>query len=677
MPDTVAVDNIFYNTLIPFMQLPSKVLKQRVARILLSRYTNRWFILLIDLFLSTFAFAFSYWVMVIVYTRGSNLLPDITLIGWNFLLCTLFYLLFRTYQGVIRYSTYHEIGRITAAVFLSNLALWFFVIFLYPRQSPTILLSLLIKNGMLTFFSLVFFRYIIVRLYQFVTRSSRIYTRSAVFMYGIDTNSVGLANMLNNNMQAGYKIIGFITPDSSTSNQRIMSLPVFFVHNDSFGKLVDTYQPQSVIFPTQGSLLKEKNKLVETCIKHNIKILLARSPQPWTQSTLSDKKYPMTILPIQIEDLLGREEIQINLPAICQELKDKVVLITGAAGSIGSELVRQIASFEPGMILLFDIAETPLYQIDMYMKEHHPNICVEAIIGDVRNTQRLERLFKQYHPQIIYHAAAYKHVPMMENHPSEAIITNVLGTRNVANYALKYKAEKFIMISTDKAVNPTNVMGASKRIAEIYVQSLAKYIEERDCKTHFITTRFGNVLGSSGSVIPRFKEQIEKGGPLTVTDPNVIRYFMTIPEACRLVLEASVNGENGEIYIFDMGEPVKIDDLARNMIRLAGLVPGRDVQIIYTGLRPGEKLYEELLAQKEFTKPTFHPKIMIALVRQFELRAVIKQINELIILAKKIDTQHVVLKMKELVPEFISMNSIFSKLDCGEKPSSEIISPEK
>jgi FlaA1/EpsC-like NDP-sugar epimerase len=233
------------------------------------------------------------------------------------------------------------------------------------------------------------------------------------------------------------------------------------------------------------------------------------------------------------------------------------------------------------------------------------------------------------------------------------------------------------MISTDKAVNPTNVMGASKRIAEIYVQSLAKYIEERDCKTHFITTRFGNVLGSSGSVIPRFKEQIEKGGPLTVTDPNVIRYFMTIPEACRLVLEASVNGENGEIYIFDMGEPVKIDDLARNMIRLAGLVPGRDVQIIYTGLRPGEKLYEELLAQKEFTKPTFHPKIMIALVRQFELRAVIKQINELIILAKKIDTQHVVLKMKELVPEFISMNSIFSKLDCGEKPSSEIISPEK
>jgi FlaA1/EpsC-like NDP-sugar epimerase len=664
------------NIWMPLMQFPDKVLKQRVAKMLLNRYANRWLILLIDLFLSTFAFVLSYWVMANVY-HGLTLLPDIKLIGWNFLLCTLSYLLFRTYQGVIRYSTYHEIGRITAAVLLSNLALWFLVMLLYPRQSPAVLLSLLMKNGMVTFFILVYFRYIIVRLYQYVTYSSRINTRSAVFMYGIDTNSVGLANMLNNNIQSGYKIIGFMAPDSGTSNQRIMSLPVFFVHDGSFGKLVATYKPQSVIFPTQGSLLKEKEKLVEVCIKHNIKILLARSPKTWNQCDTSDKKTSMTIQPIQIEDLLGREEIQINLPAISQEIKDKVVLITGAAGSIGSELVLQIVTFEPKMILLFDIAETPLYQIDMYLKEHYPRISVEAIIGDVRNTERLEQLFQQYRPQIVYHAAAYKHVPMMENHPSEAVITNILGTRNVANYALKYNADKFIMISTDKAVNPTNVMGASKRIAEIYVQSLAKYIEKRDYKTHFITTRFGNVLGSSGSVIPRFKEQIEKGGPLTVTDPNIIRYFMTIPEACRLVLEASVNGENGEIYIFDMGEPVKIDDLARNMIRLAGLVPGKDIQIIYTGLRPGEKLYEELLAQKEFTRPAFHPKIMIALVRQIELREVTRGINELIVLAKRIDTQHVVLKMKELVPEFISKNSIFSTLDCAEKPSFDIISPEK
>jgi FlaA1/EpsC-like NDP-sugar epimerase len=360
---------------------------------------------------------------------------------------------------------------------------------------------------------------------------------------------------------------------------------------------------------------------------------------------------------------LGRKEIQINLPAIGEEVKDKVILITGAAGSIGSELVRQIATFKPKMILLFDIAETPLYQIDMYMHEHFPQISVEAMIGDVRHTERLDLVFQLYHPQIIYHAAAYKHVPMMEHHPSEAIITNVLGTRNVAHYALKYKAEKFIMISTDKAVNPTNVMGASKRIAEVYVQSLAKYIQTKSCSTRFITTRFGNVLGSNGSVIPRFKEQIEQGGPITVTDRNIIRYFMTIPEACRLVLEASVNGENGEIYIFDMGDPVKIDDLARNMIRLAGLEPDKDIQIIYTGLRPGEKLYEELLAQEEITKPTTNPKIRVALARQYEFREVSKEINELVALAERIDTLQVVKKMKELVPEFKSMNSIYTQLD--------------
>jgi FlaA1/EpsC-like NDP-sugar epimerase len=283
-------------------------------------------------------------------------------------------------------------------------------------------------------------------------------------------------------------------------------------------------------------------------------------------------------------------------------------------------------------------------------------------------------VFQLYLPQIIYHAAAYKHVPMMEHHPSEAIITNVLGTRNVANYALKYEAEKFVMISTDKAVNPTNIMGASKRIAEIYIQSLAKYIQTKSCSTHFITTRFGNVLGSNGSVIPRFKGQIEQGGPITVTDRNIIRYFMTIPEACRLVLEASVNGENGEIYIFDMGDPVKIDDLARNMIRLAGLVPDKDIQIIYTGLRSGEKLYEELLAQQEITKPTTHPKIMVALVRQYELREVSREINELVTLAERIDTLHVVKKMKEMVPEFKSMNSIYTQLDhkTTEEPSCEV-----
>ena len=659
------------------MHIQNSALKQRISKILLSRYTSRWVILFIDLFLSTVSFAISYWVMATTYTKEVTQLPVFfKLIIWNLLLSAVVYTLLKIHQGVIRYSSYHEIGRIIAAVFITNLILWIFIPLFYPSY-PSILLSLLVKNGMLSFFSLIIFRYSIVRIYQYVTNSWHINTRASALMYGIDTNSVGLANMLNNNVQSTYRIIGFITSDPSTSNQRILNLPVFYVRDRVLAKLVHTYQIQAVTFPTQDDLLNEKNNLVESCIHLNIKILLARSPKAWSASDTSDKSNKIntnSIRPIQIEDLLGREEIQINLPAIGQEVKDKVILITGAAGSIGSELVRQIATFKPRTILLFDIAETPLYQIETYMHEHYPQISIEAIIGDVRHTERLDMVFQLYHPQIIYHAAAYKHVPMMEHHPSEAIKTNVLGTRNVANYALKYEAEKFIMISTDKAVNPTNVMGASKRIAEIYVQSLAKYIQTKSCSTHFITTRFGNVLGSNGSVIPRFKEQIEQGGPITVTDRNIIRYFMTIPEACRLVLEASVNGENGEIYIFDMGEPVKIDDLARNMIRLAGLVPDKDIQIIYTGLRSGEKLYEELLAQQEITKPTTHPKIMVALVRQYELREVSRGINELVAFAERIDTLHVVKKMKELVPEFKSMNSIYTQLDheLTEEPSCEV-----
>ena len=659
------------------MHIQNSALKQRISKILLSRYTSRWVILFIDLFLSTVSFAISYWVMATTYTKEVTQLPVFfKLIIWNLLLSAVVYTLLKIHQGVIRYSSYHEIGRIIAAVFITNFILWIFIPLFYPSY-PSILLSLLVKNGMLSFFSLIIFRYSIVRIYQYVTNSWHINTRASALMYGIDTNSVGLANMLNNNVQSTYRIIGFITSDPSTSNQRILNLPVFYVRDRVLAKLVHTYQIQAVTFPTQDDLLNEKNNLVESCIHLNIKILLARSPKAWSASDTSDKSNKIntnSIRPIQIEDLLGREEIQINLPAIGQEVKDKVILITGAAGSIGSELVRQIATFKPRTILLFDIAETPLYQIETYMHEHYPQISIEAIIGDVRHTERLDMVFQLYHPQIIYHAAAYKHVPMMEHHPSEAIKTNVLGTRNVANYALKYEAEKFIMISTDKAVNPTNVMGASKRIAEIYVQSLAKYIQTKSCSTHFITTRFGNVLGSNGSVIPRFKEQIEQGGPITVTDRNIIRYFMTIPEACRLVLEASVNGENGEIYIFDMGEPVKIDDLARNMIRLAGLVPDKDIQIIYTGLRSGEKLYEELLAQQEITKPTTHPKIMVALVRQYELREVSRGINELVAFAERIDTLHVVKKMKELVPEFKSMNSIYTQLDheLTEEPSCEV-----
>ena len=368
---------------------------------------------------------------------------------------------------------------------------------------------------------------------------------------------------------------------------------------------------------------------------------------------------------VRIEDLLGREEIKINMNNIVSSLKGKSVLVTGAAGSIGSELCRQLCAFEVKDLVLFDSAETPMHNIRLELEERFPKVKIHPVVGDVRMVERMDSIFNEYRPLYVFHAAAYKHVPLMEENPCEAVYTNVYGTFNVANIAVKYGVEKFVMISTDKAVNPTNVMGASKRLAEIYVQSLSTAISKglHEGKTRFITTRFGNVLGSNGSVIPRFKEQLMRGGPLTVTHPDIIRYFMTMSEACKLVLEAGVMGNGNEIFVFDMGTPVKIADLARRMIELAGLVPDKDIKIEYTGLRPGEKLYEELLATKENTLPTFNEKIFRAKVREYEFSEIsrsIKHLTELAIAVKRIET---VREMKRIVPEFKSKNSVYETLD--------------
>ena len=368
---------------------------------------------------------------------------------------------------------------------------------------------------------------------------------------------------------------------------------------------------------------------------------------------------------VRIEDLLGRDEIRINMKEIADSLKGKVVLVTGAAGSIGSELCRQLCTFGLKKLILFDSAETPMHNIRLELEEKFPDVRFEPVMGDIRMINRVESVFSRFHPQILFHAAAYKHVPLMEENPCEAVHTNVYGTRNVANMAVKYGVEKFVMISTDKAVNPTNVMGASKRLAEIYVQSLSLAINQGNTpgKTQFITTRFGNVLGSNGSVIPRFREQLAKGGPLTVTHPDIIRYFMTIPEACRLVLEAAFMGKGGEIFVFDMGTPVKIADLARRMIELSGLVPDKDIEIKYTGLRPGEKLYEELLATKENTLPTENQKIYRAKVREYDYKEVDYAIDQLTEMAIRVEKMEMVKMMKQIVPEFKSKNSEYEKLD--------------
>ena len=428
-----------------------------------------------------------------------------------------------------------------------------------------------------------------------------------------------------------------------------------------FDLLVSKHDIQGILFSRYDSIKEEENRLLQYCKSNGVKTLIAPSI---SETDVNDLSYQF-VRPIRIEDLLGREEIKINMQEITLEYQNKIILVTGAAGSIGSELCRQLAQIGVRKLILFDSAETPLHYVRLEFEKKYPGIDFVPVIGDVRVKQRLRMVFEQHHPEIVFHAAAYKHVPLMEENPCEAVYVNVVGTRQIADIAVEFGAEKMIMISTDKAVNPTNVMGASKRLAEIYVQSLGYAIVEGKVKgkTKFITTRFGNVLGSNGSVIPRFKEQIENGGPVTVTHPDIIRYFMTIPEACRLVMEAGMMGEGNEIFVFEMGEPVRIVDLATRMIELAGYRPNEDIKIEFTGLRPGEKLYEELLSTEENTLPTSNKKIKIAKVRRYEYNEVLADFSAFEGLARNVEIINTVTLMKKIVPEFISKNSRFEALD--------------
>ena len=624
------------------------------------KYFNRWVIFFIDLFFSVLS------TFLVFATLGNILkisLPVREFIYINLfsILCsTICFLSCQTYKGVIRHSTFAETGRIAIASFVkATLMIVALSCFIHSLSFLQIFLGGLL-DLFLTFFILTTFRALLIMMYSMIVRSIASNNEKLLIYREEGTSSsssvISLWKQSDSCQIGGYIRIG------ERSKIRIGGYPVYSVKNQmEFNALVDRKGIKTILFTDYHVVKAESERLVRYCEKKKIRMLVFSAMNELKSRTVNLHNLPE----IRIEDLLGRDEININLKKIAGELKGKVTLVTGAAGSIGSELCRQLCKLGLKQLILFDSAETPMHTLRLELEDRYPEVVFTPIMGDVRMLARVESVFKRFHPQYVFHAAAYKHVPLMEENPCEAVHTNVQGTCNMADMSVKYDVDKFIMISTDKAVNPTNVMGASKRLAEIYVQSLSIAINKgiHPGKTRFITTRFGNVLGSNGSVIPRFRDQLAKGGPLTVTHPDIIRYFMTIPEACRLVLEAAFMGEGNEIFVFDMGTPVKIADLARRMIELVGLIPDKDIEIKYTGLRPGEKLYEELLATKENTLPTINAKIFRAKVREYDFAEISAGIDHLIDLAIRVEKLETVKMMKSIVPEFISRNSEYEKLD--------------
>lgn len=634
-------------------------MKKFVRRYLSVNVLPIWMILAMDVVMIGLSLLLAY---ALRYDFSSRVLDSATMwrtMGLTMVVSLVIFKMFRTYSSVLRLSSFVDIARIFVALFVSytTVALACMVAPLVTdiRLAPVnVILMAFIIN-----FALMASSRVIVKM-MFETIKAGGSSQTNIFIYGAKEAGVNIAKSLRVSMRERYRLRGFIADEPDLYDKLIMGVRVFPNDENLFDILAQKGVKTIIVSPAKRNELKKEENL-DRFLKHNIKLLTAPPLSEWNQRGLESGD----IKEIQIEDLLQRDPIQIDIRKVASHLEGKRVMITGAAGSIGSEIMRQVATFNPYKLILVDQAETPLHDIRLELMDKWRNLDAETIVADIANQTRMEAIFKEFRPQYIFHAAAYKHVPMMEDNVSESIQTNVAGTRILADLAVKYKAEKFVMISTDKAVNPTNVMGCSKRICEIYVQSLAKKLQkEGGHVTQFITTRFGNVLGSNGSVIPRFKEQIRRGGPVTVTHPEIIRYFMTIPEACRLVLEAGSMGNGGEIYIFDMGKPVKIVDLAKRMISLSGRT---DVKIEFTGLRHGEKLYEELLNVKELTKPTYHEKIMIATVREYDYDEVKDRIQHLIDVSYSYDQMKIVAAMKDLVPEFISKNSCFEALDKKEE----------
>lgn len=583
----------------------------------------------------------------------------------------LVFYLTRVYQLVIRFSTIREFSRICVAVLGKEIFMVGALALLQGGHSFRLMITLLGLDFLITVGALLLVRVIMLGLYWFAKRSQtpgETNGRINVLVYGIGAKSAALVTRLIDSTH--YRVVGFLAPDDNTKDTLLMGKPIYYFHDEeTVKKAMSKANAGGVLFAYHLHAHKEQNGLVEYCQHLGIKMYVA----PTIDEMKDGKMGTPAIRKIKIEDLLGRSEIKINMREIRENFQGKTVLVTGAAGSIGSELCRQLATLGVKHLIMFDNAETPLHNVRLEFEDNYPSLYFTPIIGDVRQPERLDFVFRKYKPQVVFHAAAYKHVPLMEENPCEAVMANVQGSRNVADKCVEYEAEKMVMISTDKAVNPTNIMGCTKRLAEIYVQSLGLAIEKgiKQGKTTFVTTRFGNVLGSNGSVIPRFTEQIERGGPVTVTDPEIRRFFMTIPEACRLVMEAATIATGTQIFVFDMGTPIKIDDLARRMISLAGFTPDVDIAIEYTGLRPGEKLYEEVLATKENTIPTDHDRIFVAKVRDYEYASAASTTDTLYSLAQKVLIPDMVKLMKRTVPEFISKHSVFEVYDKKEGEEAE------
>ena len=641
-----------------------------VSKIVSSYYLPSIFIFIFDVCSCIFAFIFSYLLSAdIYYYRYSEMN---SFLNFTFIKQMLFvmvvqvisFVIFRTYARIIRFSTFNDVLRL----FLSCLLTFVVVIGLNQLSVVFFKYGLIYRLSILfysvtSFIILFIFRLSVKLFYDIIINKSK-KNMSKVVIYGTQSMGISIAQMLMSSTEQQYKVVGFLNDETNATNKYILGLPVFSTTDKDImlDNLKKNHVESIIVSPLKIKELDRYNAF-DIFIENNIHILVLPNISKM-EDIVSKVDVEKNLRNIQIEDLLYRDSIDIDITPVKEMINNKVVLVTGAAGSIGSEIVNQVLKLSPQLLIMLDNAETPMHNLRLKINEQYKDVKCQYVIADVRMKEHVKCVFEEYHPEIVFHAAAYKHVPLMEENPSECIIANVLGTKNLADLSVVNNVKSFIMVSTDKAVNPTNVMGCSKRIAEIYVQSLfKKLIIDNNKVTKFITTRFGNVLGSNGSVIPLFKEQIAKGGPITVTHPDIIRYFMSIPEACKLVLEAATLGHGGEIFIFDMGQPVKIKDLALKKIHLAGLEEGKDINIQYTGLRPGEKLYEELLNVKEKVKKTPNEKIMIADVQEYCYDQVLPIYEEIINTAFNNDNYNVVRLMKQLVPEYKSQNSIYESID--------------